>query len=287
MSGSTEFIWSNTDYPYLCLIDQKRTTAFKSAIQSTVMPGDIVVEVGAGTGILSLFAAGAGAAHVYAIEVDPILADSLRKTVQANDMGRIIEVIEANALGVDLPENVDVVIGELIETGLMDEMQIEVMNGLHSQGVIGAKTKVIPQAYETCLQLLDVENKFFGYKIAAPIHNWPYYSKDSEEWAQIRVIPVSGIQKVGYYNFEAGYIKPLVDTTLEFSLDETQSANALGLSGIIHFTDKTKFGAFNSLNGDKIFMSDDLSTNDGIVKLRISYEMSKGLGSLKIIRLDA
>ena len=58
----------------------------------------------------------------------------------------VIEVIEGNALEVNLPKNVDVVIAELIETGLMDEMQVPVMNDMHKQGIIGSKTKVIPQA---------------------------------------------------------------------------------------------------------------------------------------------
>jgi len=47
-----QIIWSNTDYPYACLLDVERTEAFRKAIQKVVKPGDIVVEVGAGTGIL-------------------------------------------------------------------------------------------------------------------------------------------------------------------------------------------------------------------------------------------
>lgn len=283
--SNTEFMWSNTDYPYICLIDKKRTLAFQEAIKQVVKPGDTVVEVGAGTGILSLFAAEAGAAHVYAVELDPLLCIALQKTIDLNNYGSIIEVIRDDATKAKLPAGVDVVIGELIDTGLLDEMQVQVMNSLHANGVVGGDTKVIPQAYETYLQLVNVENTFFGYKIAAPIHDWPYYAKDAEQWAQIKVEGVSEAQKVGYYNFETGQVPAEVDETLEFKLTSDLPANAIRISGTIHLTDDIYVGAFNTLNGDKVLPMDNLSSADSTVRLRVSYEMSKGLGNLKVTRM--
>jgi predicted RNA methylase len=56
-------------YYYLGLIKAKeRINAFKSALRSCVRPGDVVVEIGAGLGTYSFFAAQAGARRVYGIE---------------------------------------------------------------------------------------------------------------------------------------------------------------------------------------------------------------------------
>ena len=54
-------IWSNSIYPYECLLDFKRTKAFQAAIRAVVKEGAIVLDAGAGSGILSFFAAQAGA----------------------------------------------------------------------------------------------------------------------------------------------------------------------------------------------------------------------------------
>ena len=54
------------------IADTVRTEAFRKAIHEMVSRR-VVVDVGAGTGILSIFAAEAGALHVYAIEASNIV----------------------------------------------------------------------------------------------------------------------------------------------------------------------------------------------------------------------
>jgi predicted RNA methylase len=102
------------------ICDRVRTGAFRRAIDSVVRPGDIVLDVGAGSGILSVFAARAGAARVYAVERTSaaVLAQEL---AAANGAAEIIEVIHGDITGVELPERVDVIVSEWLGGFGIDE----------------------------------------------------------------------------------------------------------------------------------------------------------------------
>lgn len=123
-SGDAPQVWSGSDFPYMCLKDERRTRAFREAIERRVRPGDTVVDVGAGSGILSLFAASAGAGRVHAVEIDHSLAAALRETVALNGLDDVVTVAEGDVLGAPLPQGADVVVAEIIDTGLLDELQV-------------------------------------------------------------------------------------------------------------------------------------------------------------------
>lgn len=93
--------------------DTVRTDAFRRAIHATVKPGDVVCDLGAGTGILALFAVSAGARRVFAVEEGPVAAIA-RDVIAANDPEGIVELIVGRSTCVDLPERADVLITETL-----------------------------------------------------------------------------------------------------------------------------------------------------------------------------
>jgi SAM-dependent methyltransferase len=95
------------------LSDRVRTSSFLDLICGNVRPGDVVVDIGTGTGIFAVAAARAGAAHVYAIEAGPIgrVTEGL---FRANDVHDRITLIRDWSTRVQLPRAVDVIVTEVI-----------------------------------------------------------------------------------------------------------------------------------------------------------------------------
>ena len=102
------------------ICDRVRTEAFRRALDSTVRPGDIVLDVGAGSGILSMFAARAGAARVYAVERTTV-AVLAQELAAANGLAEIVQVIQGDVMDVELPERVDVIVSEWLGGFGIDE----------------------------------------------------------------------------------------------------------------------------------------------------------------------
>lgn len=102
------------------LRDRVRVEAFREAIFATVRPGDVVLDMGAGTGILSVFAAQAGARKVYAVEPARIVAIA-EQLVARNGVADRVEVIHSEMASARLPEQVDVIVSEWIGWYGIDE----------------------------------------------------------------------------------------------------------------------------------------------------------------------
>ena len=104
----------------LMLEDRVRTRGFPQAIRETVRPGDVVVDIGTGTGILAIAAALAGARHVYAVELTA-MAETARRGITANGLADRVTVVHGTSTEISLPERADVVISETIGDDLFDE----------------------------------------------------------------------------------------------------------------------------------------------------------------------
>jgi histone-arginine methyltransferase CARM1 len=108
------------------LLDAQRTGAYHRGIthNRSDFEGKVVLDVGAGTGILSLFAAQAGARKVYACEGTPS-AEYARALVQANGLADRVEVVRSRLDELVLPEKVDVIISEPWGFFLFHERMVE------------------------------------------------------------------------------------------------------------------------------------------------------------------
>jgi protein arginine N-methyltransferase 1 len=95
------------------LVDSVRMQSHLRAILKTVKPGDIVLDIGSGTGVLACIACMAGARRVYAVEQGPIV--ELAKSIcrQNGFQDRVIFLNDWST-NINLPEPVDVIVTETI-----------------------------------------------------------------------------------------------------------------------------------------------------------------------------
>ncbi|XP_012258701.2 protein arginine N-methyltransferase 6 [Athalia rosae] len=129
----------------LMLEDRPRTIAYKNAIFACreKFQNKIVMDVGAGTGILSVFCAQAGASKVYAIEASDVAAIA-KKVVHENNFQDTIEVIQSRVedlKDVKNIEKVDIIVSEwmgfyLVHEGMLDSVLLARDQFLREDGLI-------------------------------------------------------------------------------------------------------------------------------------------------------
>jgi protein arginine N-methyltransferase 6 len=103
--------YGDVELQRIMVSDSPRTNAFHAAINEAVQPGDVVLDVGTGTGILAMFAAQAGAKKVYAIDATDV-SEIATELVKANGMSDRIDVIHGRADDLQLDQEVDVIVSE-------------------------------------------------------------------------------------------------------------------------------------------------------------------------------
>jgi protein arginine N-methyltransferase 1 len=106
------------------LTDQARVEGLAKAIGRAVQPGDVVLDLGAGTGLLSFLACRCNAARVYAAEQGPI-ADLARELAAINGLADRVTVLHDHSTRVALPEPVDLILSETLGSFGLEEDLLE------------------------------------------------------------------------------------------------------------------------------------------------------------------
>jgi hypothetical protein len=106
--------------------DPLRNETYARALNHFVQPDMLVLEIGAGTGLLAMLAARAGAAQVITCEKEPLVAQRAETIIARNGLSGRITVVQKDlvqlTLGADLPRRADLLVAEIVDNELLGEL---------------------------------------------------------------------------------------------------------------------------------------------------------------------
>lgn len=265
--------WSMTEGVFNCLIDQERTLAFGKAIASTVRPGDVVVDMGTGSGVLAMLAARAGAKRVYAVELDRNNIATLEAVLRANALSDQIVLVCGDVCKVDLPEAVDVILGEMIATALLEELQVPAMNNMLR--FARPSTRVVLRGYQTYADLVHNPERYYG-------HRFPIVRYEYSDLRRLKSTPLSDKHLVSDVDFTRPVTHLKVDQRLQIRITRNARLNGLRLSGESIFWDGSTLGATYAYSYPIILPIPTRVVKAGeVLAVKLRYTLCGGMKTLR------
>jgi type I protein arginine methyltransferase len=150
------------------LDDTARLDTWHAAIRATVRPGDVVLDLGAGMGILSLLACEAGAARVYAVESAPSV-ELARLVAADNRLEERIVCLHARSQDVELRERADVLLTDTMETfGLNGQVLSAVIDA--RARLLKSEARLLPSEIELRVAPVDA-SRAYSYLVDVWAHD--------------------------------------------------------------------------------------------------------------------
>jgi protein arginine N-methyltransferase 1 len=148
----------------LYLMDGPRIDAYQRAIAETVRPGDVVIDLGAGSGILGLLACRAGASKVYAIESTSLI-ELTRQIADTNGFADRIEHLQTHSQLAELGRCADVVVCDQVGRFGFDAGVLQFLADA-SRRMLKPGGRVIPSRLELWVAPVEVPKR------SAHVHFW-------------------------------------------------------------------------------------------------------------------
>ena len=178
------------------LSDKVRTESYLNAINynKEIFKDKVVLDIGCGTGVLSIFAAKAGAKKVYGIDFAEI-ADYAKKIVKDNNLEDKVIIMKTKVEDAEINEKVDIIISEWMGYFLLFESMLDT--------VLYARDKWLKEGGK----ILPDKAKIY----LAAIEDYNYVKDKKTFWNDVYGVNMNCIAPIFYsepsiFNYESKYV---------------------------------------------------------------------------------
>lgn len=199
------------------IADCVRMDAYVQALQQSVKPGSVVLDIGTGTGICALLACQLGARRVYAVEPSDAIQVA-REIAAANGYADRIEFIQDLSTNITLPERADVIVSDLRGVlpflgshfaSIADARRRHLAPGgalIPQRDMLWAAIVTAPKLYTDFVEPWEVHNYGFNMRAARKLvlNSWGKGRVEPEQlltepklWAQLNYATLEDVNATG------------------------------------------------------------------------------------------
>ncbi|MGB9979911.1 methyltransferase domain-containing protein [Methanobacterium sp.] len=249
-----------TPYHLNLLSDKERILAFHEAIKEKAK--GTIYDIGAGCGILSILAA-PHADFIYAVEIDHTVAKHAESNLKSFNN---VLVINEDAKEFVFPEKADLIICEMLDTALIDEEQVPVINSIFKY--LKKDGEIIPKKVLNGAEAIDMEREHICYE-------------DNEANENPNYEVMSNFKIYSEIDFK-NEIKENVEADLEFKISKKGSITGIKVTTFTLLTDNLICGPTPMLNPPLLIPTEKIKVDIGdIIKVKLIYKMGGGLDSIR------
>jgi type I protein arginine methyltransferase len=211
-----------------------RLDRFAKALAATIRPGDVVVDLGAGSGILSVLACRAGARRAYAVE-DTDAVSIARALVASTPYRDRIEIVHAKSFDITLPEPADVLVADVHSTFGLQEQGLAAM--------IDARTRLLKAGGRLVPATMRL--------VVAPAEAADLYDSKVDVWRRVaHGVNLEPIRDLSVNSLHAGRLSPeqLLAPPATLCTVDFARADRVHLGGRVRVT-ATRAGTLHGLCG--------------------------------------
>lgn len=276
MTKGEDKAFSSADFVGQCLVDGERTLSFQKAINEVVKKNDTVLDLGTGSGIMALLAARAGAKKVFAVEFDSFIAEIAKKNINTNNLEGKVEILVSDAREHNFSKDIkfNIVISEMLTTGMVDEPQVQAINNLHKRQLVNDSTVFIPSRQDTYISLVNADFEMFGFKIPMILHLWKWH-----KWSNMKITHITDKLVLNSLYFDKQNQEEF-KVTVSFRVKKDGIINSLHLTSRTFLTDKIFLDDTEALNAPMLVpIPEKFVKKEDELKMEINYVFGGGYGN--------